>query len=292
MKIALDDLISREESKEFSQSLVRINAVGVKDIIFLFAIFAFVLYMLFPKETLKEKVLKETKSNDLALVYIENMINFDYKNYQLLLHYADIHFKEDHFDSVRDIVKILLKSDNPEIQKSASVLGEKVFKREYFLLEKQEDRKKLLKKYESVIQEMIFISKDKNFQNDLLIYLKENYSKDEYAKLLKKLSKLDNIWKEKLAQYYVEHNNLQDALTLYKEMLYAQTPYKDKKIIFSKVVEILMFGSFFEEGVKIVQKYENLFLEDEEIFEQVIRFYLASNNSKKAREYILKRENY
>ncbi len=278
--------------EEFIQSDVNINAVGIKDIIFLFITFSFILYALFPKETLKEKVLKETKSNDLALVYIENMINFDYKNYELLLHYADIQFKEENFKAVQGIVGTLLKIDNKEIQKSALTLGEKLFKREYFQLKKQEDKEKLLKEYQNIIKDMVLISKDEKFQNDILSYFSASDNKDEYIKLIEKLSKIDNKWEIKLAEYYLANNKLQKALIIYKKRLSNSKSYNNKKIIFKKIIQILKFGSFFKEGSKIMQKYENLFIKDDEIFEQIIRFYISAGEQKKARKYILKRGKY
>ncbi len=278
--------------EEFIQSDVDINAVGIKDIIFLFIMFSFVLYILFPKETLKEKVLKETKSNDLALVYIENMINFDYKNYELLLHYADMQFKDENFIAVKGIVATLLKLDNKEMQKSALILGEKLFKREYFQLEEQEDKDKLLKEYQDILQDMVLLSKDKQFQNDILSYFSVNDNKGEYIKLLEKLSKIDNKWEAKLTEYYLANNELQKALLLYKKRISQKIPYKEKKVLFKKIIQVLMFGSFFDEGTKIMQKYENFFIEDEEIFEQIIRFYISAGEEKKARKYILKRGKY
>ncbi len=278
--------------EEFIQSDVDINAIGIKDIIFLFIAFSFVLYILFPKETLKEKVLKETKSNDLALVYIENMINFDYKNYELLLHYADMQFKDENFAAVKGIVGTLLKLDNKETQKSALILGEKLFKREYFQLEEQEDKEKLLKEYQDILKDMVLISEDEQFQNDILSYFSTSKDRDEYIKLLEKLSKIDDKWELKLTEYYMANNKLQKALILYKKRISKDIPYKEKKVVFKKIIKVLMFGSFFDEGTKIMQKYENLFIEDEEIFEEIIRFYISAGEEKKARKYILKRGKY
>jgi hypothetical protein len=278
--------------EEFIQSDVDINAIGIKDIIFLFITFSFVLYILFPKETLKEKVLKETKSNDLALVYIENMINFDYKNYELLLHYADMQFKDENFAAVKGIVGTLLKLDNKETQKSALILGEKLFKREYFQLEEQEDKEKLLKEYQDILKDMVLISEDEQFQNDILSYFSTSKDRDEYIKLLEKLSKIDDKWELKLTEYYMANNKLQKALILYKKRISKDIPYKEKKVVFKKIIKVLMFGSFFDEGTKIMQKYENLFIEDEEIFEEIIRFYISAGEEKKARKYILKRGKY
>ncbi len=285
---------------KFTQSSVKINAVGIKDIVFLFVTFSFILYMLFPKETLKEKVLKETKSNDLALVYIENMINFDYKNYELLLHFANINFQEDNFPAVRGIIGTLLHSDNQEIQNSALLLGEKLFKREYFMIEdknitKEEEEKEkdaLLSEYQNIIQRMVLVSKDEKFQNDILTYFKGEKNRDKYITLLTKLATVDKKWEITLAEYYVANNKLSQALILYQRSLSNSSSYKDKKRFFKKTLQILMYGSFFEEGTKIMQKYENFFIKDEEMFEKIIRFYLAAGKQKKARKYILKRDKY
>ncbi len=267
-----------------------VKIIGLSEIIFLFAAFSFVLYMLFPKETLKQKVLKEKKSNDLAIVYIKNIVKFDKRNYELLFHYADIHFRENHFKAVKDIVESLLRSNVPDIKNRAVLLGEKLFKREFFLLKKEEDRNKLLKKYQDMLQDMLLASKDENFQNDILNYFAQSKDKDKYLLALKKLAAKDDEWKIKLAKYFVAHHDLKSALNIYKNMLYDTKGYKDKREILLNTIEVLTYGGFFDQGVKIVRDFEKTFINDDEVFEKIIRFYLAAAKEKSARRYILMRQ--
>ncbi len=267
-----------------------VKIIGLSEIIFLFAAFSFVLYMLFPKETLKQKVLKEKKSNDLAIVYIKNIVKFDKRNYELLFHYADIHFRENHFKAVKDIVESLLRSNVPDIKNRAILLGEKLFKREFFLLKKEEDRNKLLKKYQDMLQDMLLASKDENFQNDILNYFAQSKDKDKYLLALKKLAAKDDEWKIKLAKYFVAHHDLKSALNIYKNMLYDTKGYKDKREILLNTIEVLTYGGFFDQGVKIVRDFEKTFINDDEVFEKIIRFYLAAAKEKSARRYILMRQ--
>ncbi len=282
----------QKRKKILSKSTNDIKAISLLEIVFLFAAFSFVLYMLFPKETLKQKVLKEKKSNDLAIVYIKNMVKFDNRNYELLFHYADIHFKENHFAAVKRIVELLLQSNIPDIKEKAILLGEKLFKRQFFLLKKEEDRKKLLKEYQNMLQDMLLVSQDENFQNDILNYFAQSNDKNKYITTLKKLAKIDPKWEIKLAEYYVAHNDLKSALALYKKLLNNSKTYKEKKKILLKTIQVLIYGGFFTQGIEIMQKYEDLFLEDNEVFEKIIRFYLAAGKQTKARKYILKREKY
>ncbi len=282
----------QKRQEVLSQQIPNKKAVSIPEILFIFSVFVFVLYILFPKETLKQKVLKESKSNDLAIVYIENMIKFDDKNYELLFHFADIHFKEEHFEAVKGIVNFLLQSNLVDIQTDALLLGEKLFKREYFLMKNQKDREKLLNEYSELLEDMLFVSKDEKFQHDILNFFMQSDDKSRYIKALKRLSKIDLKWKEKLAEYYVANQNLEQALELYKDILYNSIQYQDKRVIFLKILKVLMYGSFYKEGIVLMKKYEEIFLKDNEVFKEIIHFYIVAGEEKKARRYILKRGEY
>jgi len=272
-----------------SKTPTEIKVISLPEIIFIFGVFCFVLYMLFPKETLKQKVLKEKKSNDLAIVYIKNIVKFDNRNYELLFHYADIHFKENHFLAVKRIVELLLQSNIPDIREKAILLGEKLFKRQFFLLKKTKEREKLLKEYQNMLTDMLLVSHDENFQTDILNYLAQSDDKNKYISMLKKLAKIDDKWKMKLATHHLAHNKLNEALMLYEDLLQNAQIYSEKKKIFVEAIKVLTYGGFFTRGVKIMQKYEDLFLYDDEVFEKIVRFYLAAGKQTNARKYILKR---
>jgi len=265
-------------------------AITIREILFLFFIFTYILFLLFPKETLEQKVLKEEKSNDLVLVYIENMIKFDPGNYKLLLHFADISLKEDNFYAVKGVVEMLLRVPDKKAREEAIIIGEKLFKRQYFLLKEQKQKEELLKEYKDTLYEMAIISKDEKLKEDILSYIWAQKDKKEYFKFLKGLAKTNLKWKIKLADYYVAHSKHKTAFELYKEMFEKKgLSYAQKKIIFSKMIDVLIYGSLFEEGTEIVKKSEDLFLKDREISRKIIKFYLFADRAKDARAFVLKR---
>jgi len=263
-------------------------AISVKEIFFIFLIFLSVLIFLFPKESLKEKVLKENKSNELVLVYIENMIKFDPQNYKLLLHFANISLKEDNFYTTKAIVEMLLKVKNREARKSAIVLGEKLFKRQYFLLKKKKEKRKLIEEYKDMLFDMVLISNNDKLREDILNYILSQNNEKEYLHFLKALSKKSFFWKRKLADYYLSKGYYKKAFLLYKDLIKRKLSFSEKRVVFSKIVDILIYGNLFEKGIELVKRYENIFLNDEEISKKIIKFYLAANHPKMAREYILK----
>ncbi len=266
-------------------------AISIREIVFIFFVFSFILYFLFPKESLKEKVLKETKSNELVLVYIENMIKFDPQNYKLLLHFADISLKEDNFYTTKAIVQALLKVKNKDAKKSAIVLGEKLFKRQYFLLKSKKEKRKLIEEYKDMLFDMVMVSNDDKLREDILTYILSQKDKEEYLRFLKALSKKSPFWKRKLADFYLSRSKYQKAFLLYKELLKIKLSFKEKREVFSKIVDVLVYGGLFKEGIKIVKNYENIFLNDKEISKKIIKFYLAANRADLARRYVLKMKN-
>ncbi|NPA81648.1 MAG: hypothetical protein GXO31_03460 [Epsilonproteobacteria bacterium] len=263
-------------------------AISIREIVFIFFIFSFVLYFLFPKESLKEKVLKENKSNELVLVYIENMIKFDPENYKLLLHFADISLQEDNFYTTKAIVEMLLKVNNEKARESAIVLGEKLFKRQYFLLKRKKEKEKLIEEYKDMLFDMVMVTDNDKLREDILTYLLSQKKEREYLKFLKALSKKSFYWKRKLADYYLSKSEHKKAFLLYKDLIKREIPLKEKREVFSKIIDILIYGAIFDEGIKIVQKYQNIFLNDKEISKKIIKFYLAANRPDLARRYVLK----
>jgi hypothetical protein len=55
------------------------------------------------------------------------------------------------------------------------------------------------------------------------------------------------------------------------------------------MIDVLIYGSLFEEGTEIVKKSEDLFLKDREISRKIIKFYLFADRAKDARAFVLKR---
>ncbi len=261
--------------------------ISLKEIAVIFLLFLFMLIFLFPKETLKEKVLKEKKSNDLVLIYIENMIKFDPSNYKLLLHFADVSLKEDNFYAVKAIVDMLLRAPNKEERDSAIVIGAKLFKRQYFLLEDKEDREKLLEEYKDTLFDMAVISHDKKLQEEILNYFQAKKEKKEYEKLLKRLS-LDSLrWKVAYGDFLVSKSLHKEALEIYKEALDGCFEKKMFEKIFYKILQVSIYGALFDEAMPIVRRYQSLFVRNKKISKKIIEFYLAANRVKDARKYAL-----
>ncbi len=270
----------RDENEEY-------YPVSLKEIAVIFFLFLFMLIFLFPKETLKEKVLKEKKSNDLALIYIENMIKFDPSNYKLLLHFADISLKEDNFYAVKAIVDMLLRAPNKEARESAIALGAKLFKRQYFLLKNKKDREKLLKEYKDTLFDMAVISHDEKLQEEILNYFQTKKEKREYEKLLKRLS-LDSVrWKIVYGDYLVGKSLHKKAFLIYKEALEESIDKSLFKKVFYKLLSVAVYGGLFNEAMPIVEKYQDEFVKEEKISKKILEFYLAADQIKKARKYAL-----
>ncbi len=281
----------------FSPYATLTEAVSVGEILFLVLIFAGVLYLLFPRETLEQKVLKERQNNDLAIVYLENMLKFNPENYKLLFHFADMHFQQKHFQQghfkvIEEMVMRLLHAYDPRIRAGALKLGDNIFKRQYFLIKDPHQRKRLVERNSRLLEQLLLSSEDVKYQSDLLTYVAESGTKAQYIELIKKLAQKDPVWQEKLAEYYIAHDALRQGFATYVSMLADAGNKARQKALLLRTLKVAMYGSYFKEGRIIAQRYESAFVDDDEVFEAILRFYLAAGEQQHARAYALKRKRY
>lgn len=271
------------------------EALSYGEILFLVTLFALVLWLLFPKETLEQKVLREHKNNDLSIVYLENMIKFNPDNYKLLFRFADMHFQQKHFQKghfrvIEGIVNRLMDSDDPRIRAGALKLGDNIFKREYFLIQDPQQRRELVHRNSTLLERLLLSSGERAYQEDLLTYVAESGSPEAYIGLIKRLAQKDVMWQKKVAEYYVSHNDLRKGFEAYQGLLLRTEGLAEQKALLLHTLKVATYGSFFREGIALVERYESRFVDDDQVFEAILRFYLAAGAQEKARAYALKRQ--
>jgi len=83
------------------------------ELFFVFLIFAFVLFLLFPKEMLQKQVLSEKSNYELTGVYLENMLRLDPDNRKLMLAAAKVSMERGNLDLSEKLLQVLRKNDDP-----------------------------------------------------------------------------------------------------------------------------------------------------------------------------------
>jgi len=101
-----------------------------REILFIFLIFLFVFYVIYPEKMLQKQVLSEKSNYELTGVYLENMLRLDPGNTKLMYAAAKVSLEQGNLDLSEKLLQVLQKSDDSSIQK-------KLEKLEYRLIELQ-----------------------------------------------------------------------------------------------------------------------------------------------------------
>ena len=138
------------------------------EILFLFAIFLFVLFLLYPKEMLQKQVLSEKSNYELTGVYLENMLRLDPGNTHLMLAAAAVSLERGNLDLSEKLLEVLRKSKDPEIRNNL----EKI---EYRLVEMQisysHDPAYIVKKRKKLASIVANVAKEGRFEKkDALVW--------------------------------------------------------------------------------------------------------------------------
>ncbi len=91
------------------------------EIVGLFIGFALVLFILFPKHSMKEQILNEKSNYDLTAIYLHNLIKLEPKNSPLVLEMAKVLYNQGKYDLSRNLLDAIEKgsSDFDILQKVA-----------------------------------------------------------------------------------------------------------------------------------------------------------------------------
>lgn len=86
---------------------------------FVFAVFAFVLFMLYPKDLIKEQVLAEKSNYELTSKYLQNMLKLEPENVDLMSAMAEVSLQRGNLDLTGELIKILETNKEKRIRSKA-----------------------------------------------------------------------------------------------------------------------------------------------------------------------------
>ncbi len=305
----------------------RPKVISDPEIILLIALFAAVLYLLYPKTFLQKQLLAEKSNYDLTLVYLENLLPADPHNEALMLKLAEAAFNTNRIDLARRMGAALIASKNPKTQRRAYPLWYQIEKRYYFTTTDTALRARLKEELAGILEvmlskgmidlqdapkwyaEALWLKDDalalkiasmilRRQPNDPL-WLEQSYylaAKTGEVKtaetLLRRLIKADHAreshWREALASLYIKEKRIVEAADLY---LQAYQEGSETRYLF-KALDLLLWNHRNKEAVRIARAYEKRILAGTGSAQKMLRFYLSMNALKDARRvalYLLKR---
>lgn len=152
-----------------------------KEIILMFITFSIILFVLYPKDMLKNQILIEDKNYDLSIIYLQNMLKHDPANESLMLLLAEKSLQSGKRDLAYRLLKLLLSSKNNKINKSAHLLSYRLAKEDYYFVNDEASKRKIKKDlttlFIDIIKNKYYTDRtlDELYQESLFLNLK-NYS--------------------------------------------------------------------------------------------------------------------
>ncbi|OQX60528.1 MAG: hypothetical protein B5M52_00130 [Helicobacteraceae bacterium 4484_230] len=99
-----------------------------KEILFIFSVFVFILFILYPKTMLHKQVFEEKSNYELTGVYLENMLRLEPENISLMLATAKVSLENGNYDLTKKLISVLRKSESSQIAEELELLDYRLLK--------------------------------------------------------------------------------------------------------------------------------------------------------------------
>ena len=269
----------------------RSYVITYKELIFTFFVFSAILFVLYPKDLLKEQILSEKSNYDLSMLYLKNLLEHSPGDESLMLILAEQSLRSGNKDLSVRLLDLLLGSKDYKIRKEATLLSYELQKMDYFYLQDRAAKAKkmqvLQKLFATIYEQKMYSLDDLEkwydeaiFVNNLharhfflneklkkdpynIVLLKEDYYVetqlkhiDEILDTLAKLEKRDTENKRKwiMAEYYL-HLKAKEYRRAEKLLLRFE---KSSDFYKEKLAEFYLFRGKYKKSATL---YESLFLD-------------------------------
>ncbi|MEA2091213.1 MAG: hypothetical protein U9O83_02475, partial [Campylobacterota bacterium] len=154
-------------------------------------VFAVILFVLYPKDLLKEQILSEKSNYDLSMLYLKNLLEHSPEDESLMLILAEQSLRSGKRDLSLRLLNLLLKSKDKERRHKATLLSYELKKDDYNYFKnskkRAEQKKELRKLFFSIFYEKMYNEEDIERWYKESIFLQENRA--SYYFLKQKISK-------------------------------------------------------------------------------------------------------
>jgi len=262
---------------EYKKSYV----ITYKELFFTFVVFCIILFVLYPKDLLKEQILSENSNYDLSMLYLENLLQHSPEDESLMLILAEQSLRSGKKDLSLRLLKLLLKSKNREHREKATLLSYELQKENYYYLEdadKKLEQKKLLRDLFISIYYAKMYNKDdidKWYKESMFV----NVGRATYFFVQKKLIKeQQNIDLLQQAYYFAKKFNYHDDALKYVKLLQKYDRSNRDKWILAEYHMYIQFKKY-HKAEQLLKKYA-----DDSLAWKIklAEFYLMTKSYKKS----------
>ena len=220
-----------DADNEFKKSYV----VTYKELLFTFIVFAVILFVLYPKDLLKEQIVSEKSNYDLSMLYLKNLLKHDPKNESLQIILAEQSLRSGaKLESIALLDK-LIKSKNEKIRKKAFLLDYELKKDNYYYIKdkklKRKAKKELKKLFRYIYYQKLYNEKDEDKWYNEALFLDEQGPM--YYFVQKKLKSEPNNVELLTKAYYLslKFNNRKKAVKYIHDLIIYDTKNSEKWLL-------------------------------------------------------------
>lgn len=138
--------------------------ITYKELVFTFVVFSIILFVLFPKDLLKEQIISEKSDYELSMLYLKNLLRYSPDDESLMLILATQSLRSGDKKLSISLLDRLIKSKDQHIRYQATLLDYDLEKEEYFYLkdpsEKRAKRKKIRKLFILIYKNKMYDAKE------------------------------------------------------------------------------------------------------------------------------------
>jgi len=282
--------------------------ITYKELIFTFIVFSAILFVLYPKDLLKEQILSEKSNYDLSMLYLKNLLQHSPDDESLMLILAEQSLRSGNKDLSLRLLNLLLDSKDEKIQHKATLLSYDLQKIEYYYLKNEgHSREKLLEKkrilvklFSSIFNLKMFAPDDieKWYQESLFVdnrkarhfFLNAKIKKDPTNIVLLE----EDYYLEKSLHHWAEILKTLQALQKYDKRrerkwviaeYYIHLNYKEYDIAEQLLIKHLDSGVFYKQKLAEFYLMKKEYIKASEIYESLL---VESNTYTAQKEYFYK----
>lgn len=224
--------------------------------VMIFILFGFILYVLYPKDMLREQILAESSNYDLTAKYLENMLRLEPENKELTMTMIRTSIKNRQHELSLKLIEVMVKSADKELMQELVVYKLEALRVKYFSTNEAALRQEIVADIVALLDEVVekhyYLDSDLDFWYDsarsfslhkqALGFLKELLAVKKQAKLLEEcfylsvslkntsmqtqclsdLRKMDSAhyreWTEKAYYIAMRKGDIHGAIALLQEM--------------------------------------------------------------------------
>ncbi len=233
--------------------------VTYKELILTSIVFCVILFVLYPKDLLKNQILSEASNYDLSMLYLRNMLDNDPSNESLMMGLAEQSLRSGKRDLSFRLLELLHNSKDYDMRKKANVLSYKLAKEDYFFFKdkkkKQEQMLKIAALFENIMLNKFYNEDDIDIWHKEALFVKDDFWTNYFLK--KRIKKNPSDVKLLEEGYYLamKLGNKRNAISLL-HALQQHDKYRKNQWIFAEY-HMAMDAKKYIEAEMILKKHSD-----------------------------------